>query len=183
MVQSREQPSLTEAQYNEIEPHIRRLVLWWTRTFPQHIDREDLLSAAWVGVCKAASRHDPARGASFKTYAMIRARGEMIDAFRNEHVANRGLGVLWYNVDWGDYEGMARFSTPAAEHGTKLPAEVFDAMERLDERTRKMLRLYFWEDKTMKEVGVAFGVTEARVSQILGKAKEKMRKALAKPCR
>ena len=40
------------------------------------------------------------------------------------------------------------------------------AIERLPERERKLVALYYLEELTMKEVGAVLGVTESRVSQI-----------------
>lgn len=43
------------------------------------------------------------------------------------------------------------------------------AIERLPSRSRAMLGLYYDEGLTLKEIGAVFKVSEARVSQILGK--------------
>jgi RNA polymerase sigma factor FliA len=41
-----------------------------------------------------------------------------------------------------------------------------EAMSELDERTRRVLALYYHDELTMKEVGAMLGVVESRVSQI-----------------
>jgi RNA polymerase sigma factor for flagellar operon FliA len=40
------------------------------------------------------------------------------------------------------------------------------AIEQLPERERLVVTLYYFEEMTMKEIGLALGVVESRVSQI-----------------
>jgi len=53
-------------------------------------DRQELISAAFVGLCEAAHRYDPERGASFKTFASIRIKGAMLDQARTRNGLSRG---------------------------------------------------------------------------------------------
>jgi RNA polymerase sigma factor for flagellar operon FliA len=57
------------------------------------------------------------------------------------------------------------------------------AIERLPERERLVLALYYHEELTMKEVGRILGVNESRVSQIHGKAVETLRRRLRRELR
>jgi DNA-directed RNA polymerase specialized sigma subunit len=52
------------------------------------------------------------------------------------------------------------------------------AIEKLPERERLVLALYYHEELTMKEVGRVLGVNESRVSQIHSSAVEKLRRRL-----
>lgn len=49
-------------------------------------------------------------------------------------------------------------------------ANVASALERLPERERLLLNLYYYEGLTLKEIGQVLGVTESRVSQLHGRA-------------
>lgn len=60
----------------------------------------------------------------------------------------------------------------------ELRAWLDQAMESLPPRYRQVLRLYYARDLTMKEIGVALGVNESRISQIHKAALEKMAAAL-----
>ena len=53
------------------------------------------------------------------------------------------------------------------------------AIEELPEKERQVLALYYFEELTMKEVGVALGVGESRVSQIHSMAVTRLRARLA----
>ncbi len=55
-----------------------------------------------------------------------------------------------------------------------------EALERLPERDRQVVLLYYARDCSLAEIGEILDVTPSRVSQILGAARERMRKALAR---
>jgi RNA polymerase sigma factor for flagellar operon FliA len=54
-----------------------------------------------------------------------------------------------------------------------------DAIEELPEKERMVLTLYYYEELTMKEIGLTLGVVESRVSQIHSAAVVRLRAALA----
>lgn len=49
---------------------------------PASIQKDDLMSYGILGLMEAIDRFDPNKGAQFKTYAMIRIRGQIIDSLR-----------------------------------------------------------------------------------------------------
>jgi len=55
-----------------------------------------------------------------------------------------------------------------------------EALERLPERDRQVVLLYYARDCSLAEIGEILDVTPSRVCQILGAARERMRKALAR---
>lgn len=61
----------------------------------------------------------------------------------------------------------------------ELKQRLADAIEELPERERLVLTLYYYEELTMKEIGLTLGVVESRVSQIHSTAVLRLRVALA----
>jgi RNA polymerase sigma factor for flagellar operon FliA len=53
-----------------------------------------------------------------------------------------------------------------------------EAIDRLSERERQVVALYYVEELTMKEIGAVLGVTESRVSQVHTQAVVRLRAAL-----
>lgn len=67
----------------------------------------------------------------------------------------------------------------AAESRQRL----IDAIEELPEKERLVLTLYYYEELTMREIGLTLGVVESRVSQIHSGAVRRLRSTLGQPAR
>jgi RNA polymerase sigma factor for flagellar operon FliA len=52
------------------------------------------------------------------------------------------------------------------------------AMETLPAREQRIIRLYYFEEATMKQIGRAIGVNESRVSQLHARAISRLKQAL-----
>jgi RNA polymerase sigma factor for flagellar operon FliA len=67
----------------------------------------------------------------------------------------------------------------------EMKQHLADAIDELPEKERLVLTLYYYEELTMKEIGLTLGVVESRVSQIHSSAVLRLRSALSgiKPTR
>ncbi|BDV44446.1 DNA-directed RNA polymerase sigma-70 factor [Geotalea uraniireducens] len=72
-------------------PLVKFLVTRIASQLPPHLDQEDLMSAAVIGLITAAERFDPSRGVQFKTFAEQRIRGTIIDELRSQDWLTRSL--------------------------------------------------------------------------------------------
>jgi RNA polymerase sigma factor FliA len=61
----------------------------------------------------------------------------------------------------------------------ELKERLADSIERLPERERLVMTLYYYEELTMREIGLALGVVESRISQIHASAVVHLRAALS----
>jgi RNA polymerase sigma factor for flagellar operon FliA len=61
----------------------------------------------------------------------------------------------------------------------EMKQRLADAVDELPEKERMVLTLYYYEELTMKEIGLTLGVVESRVSQIHSSAVLRLRTALA----
>jgi len=71
---------LARYQVNRIAPQL-----------PAHLDRDDLMSVAVIGLINAADRYEPERGVMFKTFAEQHIRGAIIDELRSYDVLSRSM--------------------------------------------------------------------------------------------
>ena len=60
-------------------------------TLPAHLDRDDLRSAAVIGLISAAEHFEPGHGVKFKTFAEPRIRGSIMDELRTQDCLTRSL--------------------------------------------------------------------------------------------
>lgn len=64
---------------------------------------------------------------------------------------------------------------------TEMRERVREVLETLPVREQKIIRLYYFEEATMKQIGRAIGVNESRVSQLHARAIMRLRQALESP--
>jgi RNA polymerase sigma factor FliA len=109
-------------------PLTSRAVNELTRRLPAHVHRDDLLSAAMLGLAQAARSWDPERGASFERHAVTRIRGALLDELRGSDWASRSVRARARRMARADDEltmRLGRAPTPAelaAELGTDTTA-------------------------------------------------------------
>jgi RNA polymerase sigma factor FliA len=72
-------------------PLVRYLVGRMSTKLPQHLDLQDLMSSAMIGLINAADRFDPSRGVLFKTFAEQHVRGTILDELRSYDVLSRSM--------------------------------------------------------------------------------------------
>lgn len=72
-------------------PLVRYLVGRMSAKLPPHLDLQDLMSSAMIGLINAADRFDPARGVLFKTFAEQHVRGTILDELRSYDVLSRSM--------------------------------------------------------------------------------------------
>lgn len=162
--------------------------------------REDCLQCARIGLWKAAEkyREDNPSGASFRTYANMRVRGEVLDFLRGERVVGpsmRSYARLMREGKCSGYPELFSLShLPENSQGEEYEPEVLlpvedrsqsmvakiDAEKLLGSlrwRYRRMVHLYFIEGRSFEEIGGEFGIGLARTSQIVRFALRQMRQA------
>ena len=64
---------------------------------------------------------------------------------------------------------------------TEMRERVREVLGTLPLREQKIIRLYYFEEATMKQIGRAIGVNESRVSQLHARAIARLRQALESP--
>ncbi len=72
-------------------PLVRYLVGRMSAKLPPHLDLQDLMSSAMIGLINAADRFDHTRGVLFKTFAEQHIRGTVLDELRSYDVLSRSM--------------------------------------------------------------------------------------------
>lgn len=130
------------------------------------VDYEDLESAAYLGLVKAASRYE--EGKPFKPFAASWIIGEIKDCVRKMGWRDRNNFINVVPLEDNYTYQNDNDSKEIVEH----------LMSIISKPARTMFDWYFRDEKTLKEIGQLLGVSEARVSYLLKKYKEEARKIL-----
>ena len=134
---------------------------------PKRVTFDELKSAAYMGLVDAAIKFNPALG-SFSNYAKIRISGSIKDHLK----------------DLSGYDSIRNIredDVPFSEKDDLLTDDFFDfASGKLEDSDGKVLKMYYLEQRTLKEIGLSRGVGESRVSQIISKCHGKLRRLLEK---
>ena len=162
--------------------------------------RDDIESAALVGLINAVDRYDPDRGVPFEGYAGLRIRGAILDELRrvDDHTrserrrarlvvddsepeigaygATLSLDLL---LETGDRDWAAADETADRYESQDLRSRVESALRCLPPRQREVLARYYGDSLTLRESGARMGITEARACQLHGRAIVNLRRELA----
>lgn len=76
--------------------------------------------------------------------------------------------------------GLRQYSSELPTENQELRSTLLNAIQKLPKNERLTVALYYYEQMTMKEIGVVLKVTESRVSQIHTQAIIKLRNAVEK---
>lgn len=130
---------------------------------PPNVSEDDLKSVAYMGLVDAARRFDPEKG-SFGGYARTRITGEIKDHLKK---------VIEQDRICLSEERSER------DHDPVQTRDFFEFVStKLSDTEGDVLRMYYIEEKTLKEIGAVRGVSESRASQILGGSVKRLRKVL-----
>lgn len=157
-------------------PLANKLAFQKKKGLPKHIDIEDLRSAAYLGLVEAANRFKPEHGVCFSTFAYPRINGAIIDYLRDLGWLKRGdtCNIISLDAPSAD-ESCVLADTVASKEKRNDHEEVLEVVSlNLDNQAKDVIRYYFIDELSMKEVGERFGVTEGRISQLIKEYKRRI---------
>jgi RNA polymerase sigma factor for flagellar operon FliA len=152
-------------------------------------DRDDVASAAMIGLIAAVDRFDHRRGVPFEAYASLRIRGAVVDELRRVDERGRAdrrseTAALAVSLDAllesGAHQGPVVDDGFSERHEQEdLTTRIQDALGRLPARQREVIARYYGDELTLREAGAKMGVSEARACQLHGRAIQNLRRELS----
>ncbi|WP_231511500.1 sigma-70 family RNA polymerase sigma factor [Chondromyces apiculatus] len=174
-------------------PLVYKMVQQLSRGLPANVERDDLLAAGVFGLLDSIRRNGGVEGDTFTGYARMRIRGAIVDELRaQDWLSRRARAALNASGTEGTSFVSLNEMTPGEEsahlaHGED-PSEALSAhherralttaIEKLPERERRVVGMYYFEGAKLKEIGAELGVSEPRVSQLHTKALLRLRSML-----
>jgi RNA polymerase sigma factor for flagellar operon FliA len=163
--------------------------------------RDDIESAALIGLIDAVDRYDPERGVPFEGYAGLRIRGAILDELRRLDDHTRGerqraravaadtepeIGAygatlsLDMLLETGDRDWAADDDSVELYESQDMRTRVESALKCLPPRQREVLARYYGDSLTLRESALKMGISEARACQLHGRAILNLRHELAR---
>lgn len=176
-----------EARNVLIERNLRLVSHIIKKYYVQSADQEDLISIGTIGLIKAISSFDPAKGAKLATYAARCIENEILMYFRSQKKL-QGEVSLSDSIDMDKEGNVLQLMDVVGVDDTMLE-DLHDresakkvrrlVKERLTAREAEIIRLRYGLGGsiplTQREVAAAFGISRSYVSRIEKRALEKLR--------
>ncbi|HXS11413.1 MAG TPA: FliA/WhiG family RNA polymerase sigma factor [Acidobacteriaceae bacterium] len=168
---------------------IRGAILDWLRTLdwgPRELRRKARAIAETTRVLaqrlgRAPAEHEIAGAMEIELEELQQLMGELrsleLGSLNAEHSKDEEDEELEYVPASAEEDPL--FLCLAAESRQRL----IDAIEELPEKERLVLTLYYYEELTMREIGLTLGVVESRVSQIHSGAVRRLRAVMGQTTR
>jgi len=120
----------------------------------EHVELDELIALGNAGLAEAAQRFDPAKGASFSTFAWYRVQGSIVDGLRKaSHLPRRTWAKLVALRAANDFlEHRAERETGAAQQGVK-PAEGAEALAQVKSELAAIRTMYVTSLEAMQDKG------------------------------
>ncbi len=170
------------------------------------IEFDELVNTGIIGLIKAIDKFDREK-AQFSTYAYIKIRGEILDYLRSLHVmprsmrekikkekeegkdiplSNLAIMISMEKALSGEDGSMRLIDIMVSEdigpEERAVSSQVYDillqAMQQLNEKERRTLQMFFFEEREPKEIAKSLDVSQSRVSQLKSQAVKKLKKIL-----
>jgi RNA polymerase sigma factor for flagellar operon FliA len=138
-------------------PLVRQVVQRLAARKPPHIDLDDLVSWGIVGLLDAIKKYDPAKEASFSTYAQFRIRGAILDHLRSLDWVPRSVRQKASLIEKVSRRLEGRLGRPPAED--EIAAELGLSLEAYQDLLGRLgdMMLFSLED-------LGFGNTQERLN-------------------
>ena len=76
---------------SQYAPLVEQVIYKMKRTFPPHIDIDDMRQTGYIGLIQAIDRYQADKGCSLESYARIRIQGSIIDELRSKDWVPRSV--------------------------------------------------------------------------------------------
>lgn len=162
------------------QEQIAKTAKWYIGSLPRHVakaEADDLISEAKIAFIDTLKTWDPRKGPLWP-YVSVRLKGAMQDYLRKRG-ADPVTGMYEFITSAANiYMAFNRQAIVHEESDASITVE--SAMKALSDPEKAVLKGYYNQDKTFKEIGKEIKLSESQVSRIARTATEKLKKALSK---
>lgn len=179
-------------------PLVQQIVGSFQRRLPRSVLRDDLVAAGMCGLWDAIRRHGHNKSDRFDWYVRVRIRGAILDELRAQDWLPRRARAAASRAASGTTNHRAvpavvRFDEVSESEQAQCLASCDSeggdaglesresakalalAVEKLPDRERDIVALYYFKGVKFSELGRLFGVSEPRISQLHSRAMTRLK--------
>jgi RNA polymerase sigma factor for flagellar operon FliA len=196
----RRPPTAEEAALvRQYAPVVHQIAGGFQRRLPRSVLRDDLVAAGMCGLWDAIRKHGHNKSERFDWYVRVRVRGAILDELRAQDWLPRRVRAAATQAakaaptsqrtvpavvrfDEISESEQAHCLASCDPNGGDVGLEnresaqaLVHAVERLPERERDIVALYYFKGVKFKELGRLFGVSEPRISQLHSRAMTRLK--------
>ena len=173
-----------------IEDHLglaRKVAYQYYKMAKNKYSYDEIESAAFMGLIKAAKRFDETRGVKFSTYAMPTIKGEIQVMFRDDkwYFVRRGVPQEMLSTNFVIDPSNNTEMQDVLEDEENLEENLVNKItvkklfELLTERDKRIVYLYFYKRLSQCQISEIVNLSQVSVSRIIKDSLNKMKKELA----
>jgi RNA polymerase sigma factor FliA len=140
---------------------------------------DELRALANAGLAEAAQRYDPARGATFATFAWYRIHGAIFDGLRRSTERRATAPAAVVSLEALRDRGFdAAGDAPAPDDGidrARRAARLRAAIAQLPDKPRQIVTKHYFEGKSLLEAGAELGLSKSWASRLHAQAVDRLR--------
>lgn len=183
----------------QFTPLVRKVAAGFKRKLPRNVLLEDLVAAGMAGLWDAVGRYDNSPAEAFEWYVRVRIRGAILDELRTQDwlprraraVAEAASGTDAYVPppaiirfddvsEWEQNHCLTDASSSEAVVAAKERLDTIQsAVDLLPPRELYIVTQHYFRGAKFKDLGIEFGVSEPRISQLHARAITRLRSRLS----
>ena len=144
---------------------------------------EDYLDVGIIGLCKAAQTFKPENGSKFSTYACICIRNNILMEIRSEKRQCDAYAISFSTIINSSKDQDLTLEYTLSDY--ELENDILNkeelislvtSIERLDKEDKTIIDLYFYQNKTQKQIAQILNMSQANASRRIQRALNNLRK-------
>ena len=144
---------------------------------------EDYFDIGLIGLCKAAQTFKPENGSRFSTYACVCIRNDILMEIRNENRQCDAYAISFSSIISSSKDNDLLLEDILSDY--ELENDILNreelislimSIEKLNEEDKMIIDLYFYQNKTQKQIAQILNMSQAQASRRIQRALNNLRK-------
>ena len=144
---------------------------------------EDYFDVGIIGLCKAAQTFNPENNSKFSTYAYICIRNNILMEIRNEKRQCDAYAMSFSSIISSSKDKDLTLEDTLSDY--ELENDILNkeelislimSIEKLNEKDKMIIDLYFYQNKTQKQIAQILNMSQANASRRIQRALNNLRK-------